>query len=58
MVNSVGLYAPANARVTLPAFDLSGATAATRLFLNADEHWGPPLLAGGCDETCAASVLV
>ena len=55
---AVGLYAPANARVTLPAFDLSAATVATRLFLNADKHWGPPLLAGGCDETCAAYVLV
>jgi hypothetical protein len=55
---AVGLYAPANARVTLPAFDLSAATAATRLFLNADAHWGSPLLAGGCDETCAAYVLV
>lgn len=55
---AVGLYAPANARVTLPAFDLSAVTAATRLFLNADAHWGPPLLQGGCDETCAAYVLV
>ena len=55
---AVGLYAPANARVTVSAFDLSAATAAAQLFLNADVHWNPPLLAGGCDETCAAYVLV
>jgi hypothetical protein len=55
---AVGLYAPANARVTLPPFDLSAATADTKLFLNADAHWGSPLLAGGCDETCAAYLLV
>ena len=55
---AVGLYAPANARVAFPSFDLSTATVATRLFLNADAHWGSPLLAGGCDETCAAYVMV
>lgn len=54
----VGLYAPANARVTLPAFDLSNATADTKLWINADAKWGPPLPQGGCDETCAAYVLV
>ena len=53
----VGLWAPANTRVRVPAFDLSRATAATLLFINADAHWGPPLLQGGCDETCAAYVL-
>ena len=26
--------------------------------LNADAHWGPKLPQGGCDETCAAYVLV
>ena len=55
----VGLYAPANARVKVePAFEMKGADASTRLFLNADVHWGAKLPAGGCDETCAAYVLV
>ena len=54
----VGLYAPANARVIVPAFDLSGATFEHSLFLNADARWGPKLPQGGCDETCAAYVLV
>lgn len=54
----VGLYAPANARVKVPAFDLSNATSDTVLMLNADAKWGPKLLQGGCDETCAAYVLV
>ena len=58
MHRGVGLYAPANARVKVPAFDLSHATGATRLFINADAAWGPPLSQGGCDETCAAYVLV
>jgi hypothetical protein len=54
----VGIYAPANARVKVqPAFSLQGATADTRLFLNADAKWGAKLPAGGCDETCAAYVL-
>ena len=56
---AVGLWAPANARVRIrSAFDLSGTTNATRLWLNADARWGPKLLQGGCDETCAAYVLV
>mmetsp|Transcript_13766 Transcript_13766/g.26693 ORF Transcript_13766/g.26693 Transcript_13766/m.26693 type:complete len:285 (-) Transcript_13766:64-918(-) len=54
----VGLYAPANARVRLPAFDFSKITPSTMLWINADAHWGPPLPQGGCDETCAAYVLV
>ena len=54
----VGLYSPANARVKVPGFDLSQATNVTQLFINADAAWGPPLPQGGCDETCAAYVLV
>lgn len=53
----VGLWAPANTRVKVPAFDLSKASATTKLWINADAHWGPPLPQGGCDETCAAYVL-
>ena len=56
---AVGLYAPANARVIVrPAFNLKSATASTKLWMNADAHWGAPLVQGGCDETCAAYVLV
>ena len=56
---AVGVWSPANARVRVrPPFDLSGATAASKLWLNADAHWGPKLPQGGCDETCAAYVLV
>ena len=56
---AVGIWAPANARVRArPPFDLSGATAASKLWLNVDAHWGPKLPQGGCDETCAAYVLV
>lgn len=55
---AVGLYAPANARVRVPAFDLSNATASTTMMLNADAQWGAKLPQGGCDETCAAYVLV
>lgn len=54
----VGLYSPANTRVKVPAFDLSTVTSTTQLWINADAHWGPPLPQGGCDETCAAYVLV
>jgi len=55
---AVGLFAPANVRIKVPAFDLTRATAATKLWINADAAWGPPLPQGGCDETCAAYVLV
>ena len=55
---AVGIYAPANARVRVPSFDFSNVTANTTLWLNADAHWGAPLPQGGCDETCAAYVLV
>eukprot|EP00949_MAST-11_sp_MAST-11-sp1_P000554 g554.t1 len=56
---AVGLWAPANGRVRIPqAFDFTTATATSKLWLNADAHWGPKLLQGGCDETCAAYVLV
>eukprot|EP00936_MAST-01D_sp_MAST-1D-sp1_P001361 g1361.t1 len=55
---AVGLYAPANARVRVPAFDLRAANASTKMMLNADAKWGPKLPQGGCDETCAAYVLV
>jgi len=54
----VGLWAPANARVKVPAFNLSKVSATSKLWINADAHWGPPLPQGGCDETCAAYVLV
>eukprot|EP00912_Choanoflagellata_sp_UC4_P001656 UC4_evm1s1052 len=56
---AVGLWAPANARVRVhPTLDLSQASNTTQLWLNADVRWGPRLLQGGCDETCAAYVLV
>ena len=42
----------------VPAFDLSKATESTQLWINADAKWGPLLPQGGCDETCAAYVLV
>ena len=52
----VGLYAPGNARVRVkPAFNLSDASDETKLWINADASWGPPLPQGGCDETCAAT---
>eukprot|EP00946_MAST-07B_sp_MAST-7B-sp1_P004567 g4567.t1 len=55
----VGIYAPANARVKVqPAFSLDKITPKTQLFLNADAKWGAKLPAGGCDETCAAYILV
>ena len=55
----VGLYSPANSQVEVqPAFDISKATITTKLWINANAKWGAKLPQGGCDETCAAYVLV
>ena len=50
-----GLYAPANGEFTTPGFvfPTSG-----RLWLNADVSWGGSPVTGGCDEGCAAYVMV
>ena len=50
-----GLYAPANGEFRTPSFDLHHAG---KLWLNADVSWSGTPVTGGCDEGCAAYVMV
>ena len=61
-----GLYAPANAEFSTPAFALPAPSAAAttasqggscQLTVNAEAKWGALLQTGGCDEGCAAYLL-
>merc|ERR1711924_468652 len=50
-----GLYAPANAEFNTPPFRWSQAD---MLWLNADARWKGVPVTGGCDEGCAAYIMV
>ena len=51
-----GIHAHVNGRVIFP--DPMTATPAARLYINADVRWHGGLVAGGCDEGCAAYLQV
>ena len=50
-----GLYAPANGAFTTNPFEF---TQGGKILLNADAAWGSKLVTGGCDEGCAAYIMV
>lgn len=52
-----GLYAPANGEFSTPQMMLTKA-GMKALWINADVQWGSLLPTGGCDEGCAAYVMV
>ena len=52
-----GVYAPANGEFSTRLFTL-GAGGINSLYMNADAHWHGNIVTGGCDEGCAAYVMV